>query len=49
MKTGNYTVTVIKEGYLDTEIENIIVTAPSETSGVNVYLNKSGGISGKVS
>jgi hypothetical protein len=48
LKTGSYTITVFREGYLVTEIQDVIVTAPSETSGVNVYLNKSGGISGTV-
>jgi hypothetical protein len=48
LKTGSYTITVFREGYLVTTIEDVVVTAPSETSGVNVYLNKSGGISGTV-
>jgi hypothetical protein len=49
LKTGTYTVSAIKEGYIDTEIGNIQVTVLSETANVNLYLNLSGGISGKVS
>jgi hypothetical protein len=48
LKTGTYTVMTIKDGYLYTSIENVLVTAPSETSGVTIYLNLSGVISGKV-
>jgi hypothetical protein len=48
LKTGTYTVTAQKEGYVVTEIENVAVTAPSETSGVNIYMNRSGGISGRI-
>jgi hypothetical protein len=48
LKTGTYTVTAQKEGYVIAEIKNVAVTAPSETSGVNIYLNRSGGISGRI-
>ena len=48
LKTGSYTVSATKEGYIDTEIGNIQVTAGSETASVNLYLNLSGGISGNV-
>ena len=48
MPTGTYTVSVIKEGYLDAQVENVQVTVGSETTGINLYLNVSGGISGKV-
>lgn len=46
--TGTYTVSVIKEGYLEAEVENVQVTVGSETTGINLYLSLSGGISGKV-
>jgi len=48
LKTGTYTVMTMKDGYLYTSIENVLVTAPSETSGVTIYLNLSGVIAGKV-
>jgi hypothetical protein len=48
LKTGTYTVMTMKDGYLYSSIENVLVTAPSETSGVTLYLNLSGVISGKV-
>jgi hypothetical protein len=46
--TGTYTVSVIEEGYLDAQVENVQVTVGSETTGINLYLSVSGGISGKV-
>lgn len=46
--TGNYTVTVSASGYLDATIENVTVTSGLETTNVNVVLNVSGAISGKV-
>jgi len=48
LKTGSYNVRVIAEGYLEEEVENVPVTVGSETSGVDFYLNLSGGISGRV-
>lgn len=48
LKSGNYTVFILKEGYINAEINDVIVTAPSQTSGVNAYLNRSGGISGRI-
>ena len=48
LNTGTYTVMTIKDGYLYSSIENVLVTAPSETSGVTIYLNLSGVIAGKV-
>jgi len=48
LKTGNYTVMAEKEGYVFAEVKNVAVTAPSETSGVSIYMNRSGGISGRV-
>jgi len=48
LKTGNYTVSVQAEGFLDAAIENVSVTGGQETSGVDFLLKVSGGISGKV-
>jgi hypothetical protein len=48
LQTGTYTVMTMKDGYLYSTVENVLVTAPSETSGVTIYLNLSGVISGKV-
>jgi hypothetical protein len=48
LKSGNYTVFIVKEGYINAEIKDVVVTAPSQTSGVNAYLNRSGGISGRI-
>jgi hypothetical protein len=48
LKTGNYTVMAEKEGYVFAEVKNVAVTAPSETSGVSIYMNRSGGISGRI-
>lgn len=48
LQSGTYTVVVVKEGYINAEIEGVVVTAPSQTSGVNAYLNRSGGISGRI-
>lgn len=48
LKTGNYTVSVIAQGYLYEEIENVSVTVGHETSNINFYLHLSGGISGRV-
>jgi len=48
LKTGSYTVSTTKEGYIDTEVKDVMVTAGSETTSVNLYLSLSGGIRGKV-
>jgi hypothetical protein len=48
LKTGNYTVSVIPQGYLSAEEENVPVIAGQETADINFYLTRSGGISGKV-
>jgi len=48
LQSGTYTVTVVKEGYINAEIDGVVVTAPSQTSGVNAYLNLSGGIAGRI-
>jgi len=48
LTSGTYTVRVTKEGYLYGEKENVVVAVGSETSGVNVYLNLSGGVSGRI-
>lgn len=46
--TGNYTLIASAPGYLDQQVDNISVTSGSETTGVNIYLSLSGGISGTV-
>jgi hypothetical protein len=48
LKTGNYTVGVFAEGYLNAEVENVSVTAGMTTSPIDFYLTLSGGISGRV-
>ena len=48
MPTGTYTVSVIKEGYLNAQIENVQVTVGHETTGTDLYMGLSAGISGKV-
>jgi len=48
LKTGTYTVSVIAQGYLNANKENVSVIAGQETVNINFYLNRSGGISGKV-
>jgi hypothetical protein len=47
LKTGNYTLSVIRSGYVKSEMENVAVTVGSVTTR-SVYLNLSGGIYGKV-
>lgn len=48
LKTGTYTVTVMAEGYLNAEVEDVSVTVGMETSGIDFYLTRSGGISGRI-
>ena len=48
LKTGNYTVRATANGYLDDEVDNVHVTAGQATTGIALYLQLSGGISGKV-
>jgi hypothetical protein len=48
LKTGNYTVQAIAQGYLIGERENVTVQVGLQTSGIDVHLKRSGGISGKV-
>jgi hypothetical protein len=48
LKTGNYTVSVFAEGYLQEQVENVSVTVGEITSGIDFYLNLSGAISGTV-
>jgi len=48
LKTGTYTVSVMKEGYLFATREDVAVTIGQETPNINFYLTRSGGISGKV-
>jgi hypothetical protein len=47
LPAGNYTVGAFKIGYVDTETEDVIITAGHETT-LDLYMNRSGGISGKV-
>ena len=46
--TGNYSVTASAPGYIDQQVDNVPVTSGAETTGVNIYLSVSGGISGKI-
>ncbi len=48
LQSGNYTVSTYKQGYLDAENDDIMVTAGSETSGLIFDLSLSGGIFGRV-
>ena len=48
LDTGNYSVSASATGFVDTKIENVSVTAGSETTNVNVLMPVSGGISGKI-
>ena len=48
MDSGNYTVTASAPGFIDQQVKNIVVTAGALTANVNIVMNVSGGISGKV-
>ena len=48
LDSGNYTVTASAPGFIDQQVNNIVVTAGSLTSNVNIVMNVSGGISGNV-
>ncbi len=48
LNTGTYTVTTTAEGYVDTEVDNVAVTAGVETTGINILIGLSGIITGKV-
>ena len=48
LETDTYNVTASATGFIDTTISNVLVTAGSETSGQNILMPVSGGISGKV-
>ena len=48
LKTGNYTVRTMANGYLEGKIDNVHVTAGQATTGIAFYLHLSGGISGRV-
>ena len=48
LDTGNYSVTASSPGFIDQEVNNVAVTAGAQTSNVNIIMNVSGGISGKV-
>jgi hypothetical protein len=47
LPAGNYTVGATKSGYVNTEVQNVTITAGRETV-VDLFMNRSGGISGKV-
>jgi hypothetical protein len=49
LPNGTYKVSVYKQGYLVAEIDNVNVTVGIVTTGINLYLNLSGAILGKVS
>lgn len=48
LPTGTYTVSVMAQGYLLAEKENVEVVVEQETPSINFYLNRSAGISGRV-
>ena len=48
LDTGNYSVIGSAPGYIDQQVDNIPVTAGAQTSNVNIIMNISAGISGKV-
>jgi hypothetical protein len=49
LKTGtDYTVTAQKDGYLYGNVSNVAATVGSVTPGISLYLNLSGGITGKI-
>ena len=48
LETGTYKVRAMANGYLDDEVDNVHVTAGQATTGIALYLQLSGGISGKV-
>lgn len=47
LPAGNYTLTVVSNGYLEFTVENLTVTV-GETTTENAYLHASGGISGRI-
>ncbi len=48
LDSGNYTVTASAPGFIDQPVNNIVVTAGALTPNVNIVMNVSGGISGKI-
>jgi len=48
LTAGTYNVTAIAEGYIMQELGDVNVIVGSETGGVNFFLVRSGGISGRV-
>jgi hypothetical protein len=48
LDTGTYSVIGSAPGYIDQQVDNIQVTAEAQTSNVNIIMNISAGISGKV-
>jgi len=49
LQTGDYTISVIAMGYIIEELEGVSITVGEATSNVDIYLQVSGGISGRVS
>ncbi len=48
LDTGTYSAVASASGYIDQQVNNIQVTAGAQTSNVNIVMNVSAGISGKV-
>ena len=48
LDTGNYSVVASAPGFIDQQVDNVPVTAGAQTSNVNILMNVSAGISGKV-
>lgn len=48
LDTGNYSVTASAPGFIDQQVDDVAVVAGAQTSNVNIIMNVSGGISGKV-
>ena len=48
LDSGNYSVDASASGFIDQEVDNVVVVAGSQTSNVNIVMNGSAGISGKV-
>ncbi|MGA2682415.1 MAG: carboxypeptidase-like regulatory domain-containing protein [Candidatus Bathyarchaeia archaeon] len=48
LDTGIYSVVASAPGYIDQQVDNVVVTAGAQTSNVNIMMNVSGAISGKV-
>lgn len=49
LDTGNYSILVSGTGFVDTKVDDIAITAGTETTNVDVVIPVSGGISGTIS